>query len=133
MTKNITLKYILGLTLGAILIFVVIILLRETLLLNNTALLIGLCSANALFFLYETVAIGIIEKKRKTASDKQMVNIYLLFKVGRILLALVGATIYVFTVNVELKRFILFFVLIYFIYLLFDTLYLTNREKNLKK
>ena len=131
--KDITLKYVLWLTLMSILLTVVIVLSRETLLLNNTTLFVGLCSANALFLLYEIAAIGIIEKKRKTVSDKQIVNVYLLFKVGRILLTLIGVAVYAFTAKVELKRFILFFILIYFIYLLFDTLYLTNREKNLKK
>ena len=133
MIKDTGLKYISWLMLMLILLTVAIILSKETLLLNNATLLVGLCSANAFFFLYEAITINIIEKKRKTASDKQIVNLYLLFKVGRILFALLGVAIYAFTAKVELKRFVLFFVLIYFIYLLFNTLYLTNREKKLKK
>ena len=133
MIKDTGLKYISWLMLMLILLTVAIILSKETLLLNNATLLVGLCSANAFFFLYEAITINIMEKKRKTASDKQIVNLYLLFKVGRILFALLGVAIYAFTAKVELKRFVLFFVLIYFIYLLFNTLYLTNREKKLKK
>lgn len=133
MIKESRLKYILYLTLLLCLLTVGIILSRESLLLNNASLLVALSSANAFFFIYEVLSIIITEKKRQTANSKQLVNTFLALKVGRILLSLMFATVYALAIKVELKRFILLFVLVYFVYLLFDTLYLAKREKKLKK
>jgi uncharacterized protein (DUF58 family) len=76
--------------------------------------------------------VKVIETKRKTVSAKQLVNIYLAVKTGRILLSLIAVAVYALAFRVELKQFILFFVVIYFIYLLFDTWYLTRQERKLK-
>lgn len=133
MIKESRLKYILYLTLLLCLLTVGIILSRESLLLNNASLIVALSSANAFFFIYEVLSIIITEKKRQTANSKQLVNTFLALKVGRILLSLMFATVYALAIKVELKRFILLFVLVYFVYLLFDTLYLAKREKKLKK
>lgn len=99
----------------------------------DTTFLAWIVGAIVFFDICEITTILVVDAKRKTATAKQMVNIYMLMKVGRILLSLLLATVYAIFVKVELKRFVLVFVLLYFIYLLFDTLYLANSEKKLKK
>jgi hypothetical protein len=88
--------------------------------------------ALALFFLYESITIRITDKKGNTITPRQSVNLFLGMKVGKILLSLIFITAYVVVVKIEKKSFVLLFVLLYFVYLLFDTLYLANREKQLK-
>jgi hypothetical protein len=85
--------------------------------------------AMAFFFLYEIAAILVSEKKRKTITPRQSVNLFLGLKVGKIFLSLIFVTVYALAVRIEVKRFVLIFVLLYFIYLLFDTIYLTKNEK----
>lgn len=86
-------------------------------------------AAMSFFFLYEVIVILITEKKRKTITPRQSVNLFLGLKVGKIFLSLVFVTIYALAVKIEVKRFVLIFVLLYFIYLLFDTIYLAKKEK----
>lgn len=100
---------------------------------QNEATLYGILIAIWFYGIYELITILIVESKRKTANPRQLVNLYMALKTVKLLLSLLIASIYIFAVKIEIKRFVLFFVLIYFIYLLFDTLYLTNREKELKK
>lgn len=85
------------------------------------------------FTVYELVTMLVIEKFRNDENQNKKVNLYLGQKVLKILLALGYAGAYVLIEGSELKRFILLFVLIYFVYLLFDTLYLTKTEKKLEK
>jgi hypothetical protein len=85
--------------------------------------------AIALFFVYELITILITEKKGNTITPRQSVNLFLGMKVGKILLSLIFITAYVVVVKIELKSFILLFIVLYFVYFLFDTLYLASREK----
>ena len=85
-----------------------------------------------LFFLYELFVIIFTERKGETLNSRQYLNLFLGFKAGKIILSLLFISIYAIVVKVELMRFICIFILIYFIYLLFDTLYLVSREKNRK-
>jgi hypothetical protein len=85
--------------------------------------------AVAFFFLYEIMVIFLTEKKRKTITPAQSINLFLGLKLGKIILSLFCISIYAFAVKIELKRYVLVFVLLYFIYLLFDTLFLTSRER----
>jgi hypothetical protein len=94
--------------------------------------LVGIAFAMALFLLYETMIIVFTDKKSETITPRQSVNLFLGLKVGKIILSLLFIAVYAFAFKVELKRFILIFVILYFIYLLFDTIYLANREKELK-
>jgi hypothetical protein len=84
-------------------------------------------------FAYELSTIIIVKKKMKTANPRQIVSIYMLLKGGKLFLFLAGLVIYMLAVKIETKRFVLVAVAIYFIYLLFDTLFLTSTEKKLKK
>jgi len=93
----------------------------------------GIGIALAVFFLYEVGVMWFIETKGKTMTARQSVNIFLGFKAGKIFLSLIFIAIYAFTVKVELKRFAFVFLVLYLIYLIFDTMYLLNREKDNKK
>jgi len=93
----------------------------------------GIAIAIAIFFLYELFVILFTEKISKAINSRQSVNLFLAFKTGKIILSLLFIAIYAAMVKVELKRFILVFIILYFIYLLFDTVYLVNREKKNKK
>ena len=94
--------------------------------------MVGITFALLLFFFYELFVILFTERKSETISSRQSVNLFLGFKAGKIVLSLLFIALYAIIVKVEIKQFIWVFLAIYLIYLLFDTLYLTNREKSLK-
>jgi L-asparagine transporter-like permease len=83
--------------------------------------------------IYEWIMIKVVEAKKKTVSPRQSVNLFMGFKVGKILLSVFFMTIYAIAVKIELKRFVMVFVTLYLIYLVFDTFYLVYREKETKK
>ena len=92
----------------------------------------GTGAAIALFSFLEIITNWFIEIKNKTLNPRQSVNFFLGIKVGKILLTLMFAAIYAITVKVEQKRFFVVFLILYLVYLLADTIYLTRREKRLK-
>jgi len=85
------------------------------------------------FLIYEAFVIMFTESKSDSLSQRQSINLFMGFKVGKILLSLLIIAIYAAVVKVELKNFIMVFVTLYFIYLIFDTFYFFNREKDKKK
>jgi hypothetical protein len=85
--------------------------------------------AMAVFFLYEIMVILLTGVGGKALSPRQSINLFLGLKVGKVILSLLFIAVYAVVVNVELRRFVLVFVLLYFFYLLFDTIYLASREK----
>ena len=93
----------------------------------------GIALAMAMFFLFELFVILFTEKKYKTINAQQSITLFLGFKAVKIIISLLFIAIYAILVKVDLKRFVLVFVALYFIYLLFDTVYLMSREKNAKK
>jgi hypothetical protein len=99
---------------------------------TDTPPLAGTGAAIAFFFLYEILVMLITNRKSKSITPRQSVNLFLGLKVGKILLSLVFIVIYALAVKVETKRFVLIFVALYFIYLMFDTIYLARNEKNRK-
>jgi hypothetical protein len=84
-------------------------------------------------FAYELSTIFILNKKIKTTSPKRVVSLYMLLKGVKLLLFLAVLVFYMLAVKIETKRFVLVAVAIYFIYLLWDTWFLTSTEKKLKK
>jgi len=102
------------------------------LLFENSLLIVWGEIGVALFFLYETMVIILTDKKSKTLTGRQSINFFLGLKVGKIILSLLFIGVFVIAVNIELKRFVLVFVLLYLVYLLFDTFYLIHWEKKLK-
>jgi hypothetical protein len=84
------------------------------------------------FALYELATICITNKKKNTIpSARQSINLLLGLKIGKMLLSLFFVLIYAVAVKIEMKRFVAVFLVLYLIYLLFNTLYLTRREKNI--
>ena len=90
-------------------------------------------AAIGMFAGFEILVVLFIESKSKTQTPRQSVNVLLGVKVGKTLLTLLFFLIYVFAVHVELERFIIVFLILYFIYLFSNTIYLTRREKRLKE
>jgi hypothetical protein len=94
---------------------------------------IGTAVVVAFLFLYEVFTILFVEKKTKTANPRQIVSLYMLLKGVKLLVFLAVLVFYMLAVKIETKRFVLVAVAIYFIYLLWDTWFLTSTEKKLKK
>lgn len=88
----------------------------------------GTGAAIAFFFLYEILVILITGRKSKTVTPRQSVNLFMGLKVGKILLSFLFIAIYAIAVKIEIKRFTLVFIALYFIYLLFDTIYLAKKN-----
>ena len=100
---------------------------------KDTRSVAGITFALALFFLYELFIILFTESRGKTLNSRQLINLFLGYKAGKIVLSLLFVSIYASVIKVELKTFIWVFVVLYFIFLAFDTVYLATREKNMKK
>ena len=90
-------------------------------------------AAIGMFTVFEVFSVLFIENKSKKQNLRQSVNVLMGMKVGKTLLTLLFFIVYAFTVHVELERFIIVFLVLYFLYLFSDTIYLTRREKRLKE
>ena len=95
--------------------------------------MLGITFALVMFCIYELFVIFFTESKSEKLNSRQQLSLFLGFKTGKIFLSLLFITVYAIVINIELKRFIGVFLVLYLIFLLFDTVYLTTREKNLKK
>ena len=100
---------------------------------DDISSIIGVTVLLALFFAYELFVILYTESKIENITSRQAVNLFLLFKAGKLILSLSFIAIYATLINAETITFICVFLVVYFIYLFFDTIYLINREKSLKK
>jgi hypothetical protein len=83
--------------------------------------------------LYAGLTVAIVNKKKRSVSAARLATVYMALKVFRLLVFVGIVLTYMLTVKIEIKRFVLAAVVIYFIYLLFDTWFLTYSEKQLKK
>jgi hypothetical protein len=90
----------------------------------------GIC---VFLFAYEVSTLFIVNKKIKTANPRQITSMYMLLKGVKLFLFLVVTVFYMLAVKIETKRFVLVAIALYFIYLLFDTVFLTSIEKGVKK
>jgi len=104
-----------------------------TFIFNDVRSMFGITIALVLFFVYEAIVIVFTDNKGENISSRQSINLFLGFKAGKILLSLLFIVIYLVAVKVEFMRFLFAFVVLYLIYLLFDTMYLLTREKSMKK
>ncbi|GHT01859.1 hypothetical protein AGMMS49525_03970 [Bacteroidia bacterium] len=86
-------------------------------------LVLYLCEA------FSTVA---IQKKKKTATDRQMVTLYMILKGIRLAIFASVIFIYMLAIKIETKRWILVAAAIYCIFLLINTLMLVSDEKKIK-
>lgn len=86
-----------------------------------------------LFMIMETVILLFAEQKSNSATAKQMVNVYLLTKVIKVILSLVFITIYVLVVKENIKSFVLIYMIFYLFFLFVETKLFTLIEKQLKE
>ena len=82
---------------------------------------------------HSIVMIVIVNKKKKTMTARQLVTLYMALIGVRLLLFVVIIMTYLLVVKIEIRPFVLTATVIYFAYLLFDTLFLTFTEKQMKK
>ena len=82
---------------------------------------------------YGVSTVIITNKKRKTANARQLTTLYLALKGIRLFIIIGIVVAYLLTVNIETRNFALAATVLYFIYLLFETLFLVFTEKRMKK
>lgn len=99
---------------------------------TNESLLFWTIGIISFLFVYELLTIIVVNKKSRESQPKQLVMLYMFLKGAKIFLFVAILIVYMLTVKVETKRFILVAVALYFIYLLLDTLFLSWVEKRLK-
>jgi hypothetical protein len=88
-----------------------------------------------LFFLIVEILIitYVYLQSRKKEKPQKMVNVYLLTKVVKMLLALTFVTVYVLAVKEQVKNFVLVFMIFYIVFLAIESRLFIQIEKHLKK
>ncbi|MDR1584899.1 MAG: hypothetical protein LBS07_01820 [Prevotellaceae bacterium] len=81
---------------------------------------------------YSVISVFVVRKKVKTATSRQLVSLYLLLKVSKLLVSLVVIAGYMIVAGIETKVFVLGAVALYVVFLTVDTLFLIYTEKKLK-
>jgi hypothetical protein len=84
------------------------------------------------FLILETLLVGFVASKSLSASPKQMVNVYLLAKVVKMLAALAFIALYALTVKERITNFVLVFAIFYALYLIVETYLYAKIEKKSK-
>ncbi|MCL2596779.1 MAG: hypothetical protein FWD66_03790 [Paludibacter sp.] len=82
-----------------------------------------------LFFVVELVIILLIFKPDQNVRPAQTVNTFMGIKVGKILLSICFIAIYILAIKTEIERFLTIFIILYFIYLILETIFLLKRQK----
>lgn len=85
------------------------------------------------FAAYSLTSIYIVHKKKFTTTPQQLLSLYMALKLAKIFLLLVFLLVYKLAVSIETKRFVIASGILYGVFLIIDTLYLTSVEKKLKK
>lgn len=86
------------------------------------------------FLIVEVLIITYVYLQSKKAENpKKMVNVYLLTKVVKMLLALTFITVYVLAVKEQIKNFVLIFMIFYIVFLAVESRLFVQIEKHLKK
>ncbi len=87
-----------------------------------------------LFYLViESLVVSLVEKCSQKKDKKQLVNIYMLTKVIKIISSLILITVYALTVKENIKAFVAVFILFYLLYLIAETVVFTKIEKRIKE
>lgn len=90
--------------------------------------------AIALYFLIVEIATMLyVYSSSKNKSKKQMVNVYMLAKVVKILVSLALVATYTFNNKENIKEFVIIFILFYLLYLAIETSLFIKIEKHLKE
>lgn len=85
------------------------------------------------FLIIESLLISMVVSKSKVSTSKQMVNVYMLTKVLKIIASLIFITVYALVVKENIKPFILVFIVFYALYLFIETYLFSKIEKQLKE
>lgn len=85
------------------------------------------------FLITESLLIAYVVKSSQTATQKKMVNIYMLAKVVKMILALFFIAIYALTVKENIKSFVVVFIVFYGLYLGIETYMFSKIEKYMKE
>ncbi len=85
------------------------------------------------FLIIESGIMLYVNSASETKDKKQMVNVYMLTKVVKILLSLVVIAIFAFNYKDQLKGFIIVFILFYLLYLAVETSLFVKIEKHIKE
>lgn len=85
------------------------------------------------FLVIETGIMLYVNSSSRTKGKKQMVNVYMLTKVIKILVSLVVIGIFAFNNKEHLKGFIVVFILFYLLYLAVETSLFVKIEKHIKE
>jgi len=125
-------KYVLFLIPLSVLLYILVFY-GGGLIFNEPKSILGIAVAITMFIFFELFVILFTDRKNKTINSRQTINLFLGYKIIRIFLSIIFLAIYAALVKVELKLFIGIFLIIYLIYLFFDTIYLLKREKILKQ
>jgi len=93
--------------------------------------LVGTC---LFFLLLETgIILYIINTTKDKKKDKKLVNAYLLTKVVKIFLSLFIIAFYLLQVRTEVKTYLVLFAVLYFCYLILESILFVKIEKRLKE
>lgn len=85
------------------------------------------------FLVIETGIMLYVDSSSRAKDKKQMVNVYMLTKVVKILISLVAIGIFAFNDKEHLKGFIIIFILFYLLYLALETSLFVKIEKHIKE
>lgn len=128
--KNIS--FVVVLSIVSVLAIVLLIVFEEHLFALRTPFVWSLCLIAGLFF-FEIATMLIVDKKMKGSDQKQIAYTYMILKGLKIFLFLFIVVLYFMTVKIEVRQFVLAAVVIYFVYLVLDTMWLYAIEKEKKK
>lgn len=87
----------------------------------------------AFFLIIETAIVSYVALVCDKKTDRQLLNTYMLTKVVKIFLALGFVGIYAAVDGTNLKNFVLIFIILYVLFLFFESYLFTQIEKHLKQ
>lgn len=88
----------------------------------------------AVFYLIiESLVVSLVEKCSRKKDKKQLVNMYMLTKVIKVISSLILITVYALTVKENVKVFVAVFILFYLLYLIAETFIFMKIERRIKE
>ncbi|PXV63801.1 hypothetical protein CLV62_11250 [Dysgonomonas alginatilytica] len=85
------------------------------------------------YLIIESLVVSLVEKCSQKKDKKQLVNMYMLTKVIKVITSLIFVTVYVLTVKENIKAFVAVFILFYLLYLIAETFIFMKVEKRIKE
>jgi len=85
------------------------------------------------FLILEPLIMSLVESSSHKKEKKQMVNIYMLTKVIKVIASLIFIAVYVLAVKENVKVFVAVFILFYLMYLICETALFMKVERHLKE